>query len=428
MVEDEETLEVGFLENVDDHFWVYEDDKDAFVIRRFKGRHIRRGPPRGKGKGKGRKGRSRMFNRRRKGKGKGKGRSRKGKGYSTDDWDWNSQDWTDDGGWYDANFGFGGKKGKKGKGKFKGKGKDFSHFGKKGKGKKGDGKGKDGKDGKGKDGKGMATDNNTPVQPSQSNDQTDQSWWQDDSWTWWSEWDSGWANATDEWSWSEPGWEQDSFATENNYMFIAQCVETDQRSDCLGVGDVMEQYRIMRKGQTEEIFLSKALQSCNLIELRSNPTYVIMDFGCTRSMGSLRAVNAFIWTAWYSGITHEWKRCNTKMSFANSQTETLNWCVVVTWPTTPPVSTTIDVHESGDIPILMSLPQMMNLGMSLTLDSNGIRVTCPAMGYNDHECAFSTSRHAILDLAAIKYNTDAIRSIFMTTTETPTEEETSVFQ
>ena len=93
-----------------------------------------------------------------------------------------------------------------------------------------------------------------------------------------------------------------------------------------------------------------------LIDLRTHPTYVIFDTGCTRSMGSMKAVTAFENAAWEHGITCEWKPCKTKMSFANSQVAVLNWCVVVHFPTHPPVSTTIDVHEEGDIPILLSLP------------------------------------------------------------------------
>ena len=54
------------------------------------------------------------------------------------------------------------------------------------------------------------------------------------------------------------------------------------------------------------------------------------------------------------------------MSFANSASEILEDCVVFTFPTQPPVSTTVDVHEHGEVPILLSLPQMMNLGFHLS--------------------------------------------------------------
>ena len=63
-----------------------------------------------------------------------------------------------------------------------------------------------------------------------------------------------------------------------------------------------------------------------------------------------------------AGPLVEWQRCWTKMSFANSQTTWLEWCIVVHFPTEPPICTTIDVHEDGDIPILMSFPGNEMLG------------------------------------------------------------------
>ena len=108
--------------------------------------------------------------------------------------------------------------------------------------------------------------------------------------------------------------------------------------------------------------------------------YVVLDLGCTKSMGSRRAVQAFEWQAWYHGITVSWKPCYTEMSFANSATEILEWCVDITFPTTPPVTTTVDVHESGDIPILMSLPQMMNLGFKLELKPGEIYLLSEVLG------------------------------------------------
>ena len=113
-----------------------------------------------------------------------------------------------------------------------------------------------------------------------------------------------------------------------------------------------------------------------ILKLSDNPTYAILDIGCTRCMGSLQAVKSFLWHAWFSGITYEWIPCNTVMSFANSHTERLKWAVRVKWPTTPALYTTIDVHETSTVPILLSLPQMMNLRFGLTLSDAGCDLTC----------------------------------------------------
>ena len=78
--EDDEDGAEGFLEALDDVFWVYDDNVYTWYQRRFQGRSTRRGKggknKMRKGRGKGRSGR-RFFRPRRKGKGKGrrKGRS-----------------------------------------------------------------------------------------------------------------------------------------------------------------------------------------------------------------------------------------------------------------------------------------------------------------------------------------------------------------
>ena len=79
--EDEEDGAEGFLDALEDVFWVFDDAEFTWYQRRFQGRQTRRGNGKGKGrrkgKGKGRGGR--RFFRPRKGKGQGKGR---GKGRS----------------------------------------------------------------------------------------------------------------------------------------------------------------------------------------------------------------------------------------------------------------------------------------------------------------------------------------------------------
>ena len=99
--EDEETGEVGFLPELEDVFWVYQDHEWAWAVNRFQGRQVRRGAPKGKGKGKGHKGFNDFKPFRKKGKGKGKHA--------------NEVDYEHSGGPPDK-----GKKGKKGKGRGKG--------------------------------------------------------------------------------------------------------------------------------------------------------------------------------------------------------------------------------------------------------------------------------------------------------------------
>ena len=65
-VEDDETGDCGFLpENIphesDDAFYVFDDEEEAWTVRRFQSRGLRKGSqPRTRGKGKGSKGRKRF--------------------------------------------------------------------------------------------------------------------------------------------------------------------------------------------------------------------------------------------------------------------------------------------------------------------------------------------------------------------------------
>ena len=133
-------------------------------------------------------------------------------------------------------------------------------------------------------------------------------------------------------------------------------------------------------------------------------------------MGSRKAVTALAAHATQRGVNVTYKPCKTTMSFADGKTETLTECCVLTFPTVPPVQTTIDIHESGNVPVLMSLPQMMNLEMNLYLRSSQVYCTCDALGMHETPLDFSTSKHVVLDLCAVQwvpYEVDRNRT-FMT--------------
>ena len=89
------------------------------------------------------------------------------------------------------------------------------------------------------------------------------------------------------------------------------------------------------------------------------------------------------------------------MSFANSDSCILEWCAIITFPTTPPVRTTIDILEKVDIPILLSLPQMQNLGFISNLEPESVRLTCELLYMKDERLPIPTSKHVVVDLARI---------------------------
>ena len=145
--QDDEDGAEGFLDEIEDEFWIFDDEYNCWAARQFKGRRLRRGKlRRAKGRGRGGKRRFRPGIRR-----------RRGRPYATEglphiEEDWSNSDWYPDHGDYHAGNADaikGKRKGRKGKG-FKG-GKSKGQFSKGGKG-KGKGKGKGGKgEGKSKD-------------------------------------------------------------------------------------------------------------------------------------------------------------------------------------------------------------------------------------------------------------------------------------
>ena len=82
--------------------------------------------------------------------------------------------------------------------------------------------------------------------------------------------------------------------------------------------------------------------------------------------------------------------------FANSETETCLESCIIHFPTKPPCSTMVDVLETGDVPILFSLPQMRKLGMSVALDPQGDKITCPAFGlFSSPAGVFHNGTHCV---------------------------------
>ena len=99
----------------------------------------------------------------------------------------------------------------------------------------------------------------------------------------------------------------------------------------------------------------------------------------------------------------EFCRCNKFIVFGNSETETCEESCIIHFPTTPLCSTVVDEVETSDVPILFSLPQMRNLGMTIELDPQGGKITCPAFGLYSSPAEYSTMGHFVLDLTSLTY-------------------------
>ena len=78
-------------------------------------------------------------------------------------------------------------------------------------------------------------------------------------------------------------------------------------------------------------------------------------------------------------------------------------CCIIHFPTKPPCSTTVDVLQTGDVPIQNFLPQMQNFGITLELDPRGAKITCPAFGLYSSPIEYSSMGHIVLDLTSLAY-------------------------
>ena len=115
------------------------------------------------------------------------------------------------------------------------------------------------------------------------------------------------------------------------------------------------------------------------------PTVCILDLGCTRAMGSRRAGEAFcryVNSHPNSGLWYEIQPTSSRFFFANSQQSKCTEKLVIFmydhgWNTQ---FTEFDIVEEGDVPLLMSLPQMRNLGFQFELTPEKAYLSCASIG------------------------------------------------
>ena len=333
-VEDEEDGAEGFLELDEDTFWVFDDDSAAWFQRRFQGRKMRRG-----------KGGSK-----RKGKGKGKGRGgrrffkkKKGRSHMTEDqsdawqaWDWQDQSWDEDWSWQETE----------------------ESYAAKGKGKKGKGKGKWSKDGKGdgKDHFSNAASENSSAPTSQPK-----------------------AIAAS------------TFFTMHNLCSLFEIERREEVQD--DVPQLLEEQVYMATPESEMSYLTHAL----------TPTSMVLDLGCTRAMTSWRAAKDLMEFCDQNpdcGLWYRLDQTTSQFTFANSESASCKQKIVVCMYDVDYAvqSTEFDIVEQGEVPTLMSLPQMRNLRFQFDLHHDKAYLSSPVLGIKNMTLKVARSTHLILDL------------------------------
>ena len=132
------------------------------------------------------------------------------------------------------------------------------------------------------------------------------------------------------------------------------------------------------------------------------PTVCILDLGCTRAMGSRRAVEAFcssVGSHPNSGLWHEIQPASSAQ-----QSKCTDKLVIFMydngWNTQ---FTEFDIVEEGDVPLLMSLPQMRNLGFQFELTPEKAYLSCAGIGMRKMVLKTAISPHLILDLQDVAW-------------------------
>ena len=322
--------------NDEETFWVLEEN-DAFIARKVSGRNFRFKKRKGKGKSGNKKGSHQ--------RGGFKPFRKSGSGGKANMANANYDPY-DQAYWGKGN----GKKGKKGKSQFQ-----YPYDGNKGYPSFENGKGNGGHD-KGK--------SKTFAAIAPSTEPTDAGWTDQD-------WDQSW-------TWNEQGW-YSSHETSSTGQALMAFHDAYEHHEKLIQSNAVSEHNL--SVTTDHSLLATKLMA-PVINPQHNPTYAILDNGCTRSMGSWHAIQRFTQAIepMKDVTSYQYIPAETKFTFANGETAKVNWTLHLRYHTTPPCSTNIDVLEQGTVPILLSISQMRNLYMTIEHTPQCDKITRKAFG------------------------------------------------
>ena len=148
---------------------------------------------------------------------------------------------------------------------------------------------------------------------------------------------------------------------------------------------------------------------CEYIDLKTHPTFVILDSGCTRAMGSRFAVDRLVEACRRhpksSNIYFTTQPCHSHFSFANGEQSHVAERLIIHFRNDQSangwITTSVDILDKGQVPILFSVEQMRNLRMNIEHTPVGEFLTCPLFGMHKTALAVSTSNHKALDIMSL---------------------------
>ena len=200
--------------------------------------------------------------------------------------------------------------------------------------------------------------------------------------------------------------EERHFAEVDEVRYYGQ--EGPEETDVRHNGPEVEEPKIRNNGHAYLNYESNVQHTLltDYVEMSTNPTYVILDSGCTRAMGSRFATDRLVKACTNHRYSHLIKftkeASNNKFSFANGESSHVKEKLVIHLknPKHPTgwITTTVDILDKGRVPILFSVEQMRNLRMNIEHTPAGEFLTCPVFGLKRYALSVATSNHPILDV------------------------------
>ena len=136
---------------------------------------------------------------------------------------------------------------------------------------------------------------------------------------------------------------------------------------------------------TEQVFMATPESETSYLTHALTPTSMVLDLGCTRAMTSWRAAKDLMEFCDQNPDCGLWCRLDqttSQFTFANSESASCKQKIVVCMYDVDYAvqSTEFDIVEQGEVPTLMSLPQMRNLRFQFDLHPDKAYLSNPVLG------------------------------------------------
>ena len=153
----------------------------------------------------------------------------------------------------------------------------------------------------------------------------------------------------------------------------------------------------------EQVYMATPENETSYLIYALTPTSMVLDLGCTRAMTSWRAAKDLMEFCDKNpdcGLWYRLDQAASQFRFANSESASCKQKIVVCMYDADYAvqSTEFDIVEQGEVPTLMSLPQMRNLRFQFDFHPDKAYLSNPMLGIKNMNLKVARSTHLILDL------------------------------